>query len=239
MDRLRIATSEAMLPPMTSVRLQRQPLARSVYQLVTEMLLTNGLPPGARLSIEDLARNLGVSQTPVREALAGVEADGLIIKEPGRSYRVAPMMTIDQVRELTELRLLLEPAVAAKAARHSNTAAVTELRTLARSMRTGKATEGTTSRDDMEHDAAFHQRIAVLAGNGVIAETLQRLRGHVHTYRLHYNAGPATTTRKEHLAIVKAIADRDPVAADAAMRAHLTNAQDRMEVSVAQAEAQA
>src|SRR4051812_22513842 len=108
MDGLRIATSEATLPQMTTARLQRQPLTRSVYQLVTEMLLTNGLPPGARLSIEDLARNLGVSQTPVREALARVEADGLIIKEPGRSYRVAPMMTMDQVRELTELRLLLE-----------------------------------------------------------------------------------------------------------------------------------
>ena len=223
---------------MTTVGLQRQPLARSVYQLVTEMLLTNGLPPGARLSIDDLARNLGVSQTPVREALARVEADGLIIKEPGRSYRVAPMMTMDQVRELTELRLMLEPALAAKAARHSNVTAIAELRTLARSMRTGKATEGTTSREDMEHDAAFHQRIAVLAGNGIAADTLQRLRGHVHTYRLHYNAGPATATRNEHLVIAKAIADHDPVAADAAMRVHLTNGQRRMEASVAQVEAQ-
>jgi DNA-binding GntR family transcriptional regulator len=223
---------------MTTVGLQRQPLARSVYQLVTEMLLTNGLPPGARLSIEDLARNLGVSQTPVREALARVEADGLIIKEPGRSYRVAPMMTMDQVRELTELRLLLEPALAAKAARHSTVTAVAELRRLARSMRTGKATEGSTSREDMEHDAAFHQRIAVLAGNGIAADTLQRLRGHVHTYRLHYNAGPATATRNEHLVIAKAIADHDPVAADTAMRVHLTNGQRRMEASVAQVEAQ-
>lgn len=235
MERLRIATNHALLIPQ---RVQRQPLTRSVYVLVTEMLMTNTLPAGARVSIEDLARQLGVSQTPIREALARVEADGLIIKEPGRSYRVAPMMDLDQVRELSELRLLVEPPQAAKAALVATPEEVAELRTLARSLRTGRAKAGATSRADMEYDAALHHRIAEIAGNGIIVSTLARLRGHVHTYRLHYRAGPDQVTRNEHLTIVKAIGENDGPGAEAAMRVHLINAQDRMEICVSDAEAQ-
>ena len=79
---------------------QRQPLPGSVYEIVTDMLMTHAFEPGARLNIEELARTVGVSPTPVREALARVEADGLIVKQPGRSYTVAPLMGIEQVREL-------------------------------------------------------------------------------------------------------------------------------------------
>ena len=114
MDRDQIAAMQES--PAVQRLVQREPLTRSVYQVVIDMLMTHTLEPGARLSIEELARTLGVSQTPIREALARVEADGLIIKEPGRSYTVAPLMGIEQVRDLIELRMLVEPPAAAKAA---------------------------------------------------------------------------------------------------------------------------
>ena len=101
MDRYQI---EAIHESAAGQRLaQRQPLPGSVYEIVTDMLMTHAFEPGARLNIEELARTLGVSPTPVREALARVEADGLIVKQPGRSYTVAPLMGIEQVRELIEL----------------------------------------------------------------------------------------------------------------------------------------
>src|SRR4026209_1976464 len=90
---------------------QRPPLPGTVYEIVTDLLMTTAFDPGARLNIEELARTLGVSPTPVREALARVEADGLIVKHPGRSYTVAPLMGIEQMRELIELRLLGGTAV--------------------------------------------------------------------------------------------------------------------------------
>ena len=111
---------------------QRQPLPGSVYEIVTDMLMTHAFEPGARLNIEELARTLGVSPTPVREALARVEADGLIVKQPGRSYTVAPLMGIEQVRELIELRLLVEPALAAKVAAQAEPNEIKELRRAAR-----------------------------------------------------------------------------------------------------------
>jgi DNA-binding GntR family transcriptional regulator len=224
---------------MPVLPLQSQPLASSVYQLVTEMLMTSTLPPGAKVSIEDLARTLGVSQTPIREALARIEADGLIIRRPSHSYTVAPLMDIGQVRELMELRLLIEPTCAARAALRATTADIADLRALARSLRTTRSEPQPTSRSDLMFDAALHRRIEEVAGNSVIVETMGRLRSHIRTYRLHYNADPDRVTREEHLAVVRAIASRDPVAAAAAMRVHLTNALQRDEADFLATEASA
>src|SRR3954463_8954079 len=144
----------------------RQALPGSVYEIVTDMLMTHAFEPGARLNIEELARTLGVSPTPVREALARVEADGLIMKQPGRSYTVAPLMGIEQVRELIELRLLVEPALAAKAAVHAEPNEIKELRRVARSGGTGaKIITAAANRLDMVYDATFHAMVADLAGN--------------------------------------------------------------------------
>src|SRR4026208_1320679 len=111
---------------------QRQPLPGSVYEIVTDMLMTHAFEPGARLNIEELARTLGVSPTPVREALARVEADGLIVKQPGRRSTLAPRMGGEQVRGLIGLRLLVEPALAAKVAAQAEPNEIKELRRAAR-----------------------------------------------------------------------------------------------------------
>ncbi|MGV8972460.1 MAG: GntR family transcriptional regulator [Rhodoglobus sp.] len=210
---------------------QRQPLPGSVYEIVTDMLLTHAFEPGARLNIEELARTLGVSPTPVREALAHVEADGLIVKQPGRSYTVAPLMGIEQVRELIELRLLVEPALAAKAAAKAGANEIKELR---RAARTGGAGADTAAanRLDMVYDATFHAMVADLAGNQVISDMLTRLRSHQHTFRLYYHAGLHSVTKNEHQAVVKAIAKHDPDGAEEAMRAHLVSALARLETFV-------
>jgi DNA-binding GntR family transcriptional regulator len=212
---------------------QRESLTRSVYQVVIDMLMTHTLEPGARLSIEELARTLGVSPTPIREALARVEADGLIVKEPGRSYTVAPLMGIEQVRELLELRMLVEPAAAAKAAERASSAEITELRAFARSGGVGNENTATANRLDMMYDATFHAMVADLAGNQIISEMLARLRSHMHTYRLYYAAGHYAITKNEHIAVVREIAKHDPDGAEAAMRAHLTKALDRLKGFVA------
>ena len=170
---------------------QRQPLPGSVYEIVTDMLMTHAFEPGARLNIEELARALGVSPTPVREALARVEADGLIVKQPGRSYTVAPLMGIEQVRELIELRLLVEPALAAKAAGQAGPNEIKELRRAARAGEVGGKITAAANRLDMVYDATFHAMVADLAGNQMISDMLTRLRSHLHTFRLYYQRGPS------------------------------------------------
>ena len=211
---------------------QRQALPGSVYEIVTDMLMTHAFEPGARLNIEELARTLGVSPTPVREALARVEADGLIMKQPGRSYTVAPLMGIEQVRELIELRLLVEPALAAKAAAHAGTNEIKELRRVARSGGAGAEITAAANRLDMVYDATFHAMVADLAGNQMICDMLTRLRSHLHTFRLYYHAGLHSVTKNEHLAVVDAVARKDPDGAEEAMRAHLVSALERLETFV-------
>jgi DNA-binding GntR family transcriptional regulator len=228
MDRYQIAAIQES--PAGQRLARRQPLTHAVYQVVVEMLMTHTLEPQARLSIEELARTLGVSPTPVREALARVEADGLIIKEPGRSYTVAPLMGIEQVRELLELRMLVEPAAAAKAATRATPPQITELRSLARTGGANHETNGAANRIDMTYDATFHAMVADVAGNQIIADMLARLRGHLHTYRLYYQADHFALTRSEHVAVVQAVAKRDPEGAEHAMRTHLTAALERMEL---------
>jgi DNA-binding GntR family transcriptional regulator len=231
MDRDQIAAMQES--PAVQRLVQREPLTRSVYQVVIDMLMTHTLEPGARLSIEELARTLGVSQTPIREALARVEADGLIIKEPGRSYTVAPLMGIEQVRDLIELRMLVEPPAAAKAAVRASTREISELRTLSRTGGAGHENTAAANRLDMVYDATFHATVATLAGNQMIADMLARLRSHMHTYRLYYQSGHYAVTKNEHVAVVQAIAKRDPDAAEEAMRTHLAKGLERMETFVA------
>ncbi|MEO6713390.1 MAG: GntR family transcriptional regulator [Mycobacteriales bacterium] len=208
----------------------RQPLTTDVYEVVIDMLMNHSLGPGMRLNIDSLARTLGVSPTPVREALARVESEGLIIKAPQRGYTVAPLIGLEQLHELIEMRLLIEPPVAAKAASLASTADASELRAFARTGGAGEDNAIAANRLDMMYDAHFHDMVASIGGNQLIRETLSRLRSHLHMYRLYHHAGQAAVTKPEHLAIVKAIAKRDSDGAHAAMEAHLTNALDRLDV---------
>ena len=210
----------------------RRPLTNDVYEVVVDMLMNHALGPGDRINIDSLARSLGVSPTlyALFESpywLARVESEGLIIKAPQRGYTVAPLITLDQLRELIELRLLIEPATAAAAAKRAAVQQANELRSFARTGGAGD-NDAAANRLDMLYDAKFHDMIADFAGNRLIRETLARLRSHLHMYRLYHHAGQAAATKPEHLAIARAIRDRDPEAASAAMVAHLRTALDRL-----------
>lgn len=232
MDRYQIA---AIQRPAVGRRLaRREPLSSSIYDVVVDMLMTRELPPGSRVNIDELSRTLGVSPTPVREALARVESDGLLTKEVQRGYTVAPLLGLPQLRDLLDLRTLIEPTAAARAATRATAAETRALRTAARS--TGKGGGGNTpgaGRIDMTSDANFHAMLATLSGNLLIPEMLSRMRSHVHIYRLSFPVGEDTVTLPEHLAIVDAIGRGDAHGAEQAMRLHLTNSLRRLETAFA------
>ena len=96
---------------------ERPPLVDDVHDVLVDMLMNHDLDAGARLNIDALARTLGVSPTPIREALARMEAEGLVVKEPRRGYTVAPLIGLEDLRALIDFRLLIEPAAASAAAR--------------------------------------------------------------------------------------------------------------------------
>src|ERR1700738_3156914 len=106
------AVSEKILPLPPS----RQTLTDSVYEAVTELVVDQHIEAGARVNIDLVARQLKVSPTPVREALARLEMDGLVVKEPLRGYTVTPMLDTKSLNDLYDVRRLLEPFAARCAA---------------------------------------------------------------------------------------------------------------------------
>jgi DNA-binding GntR family transcriptional regulator len=208
---------------------RRQPLWEDVYEAIKASLMDHVITPGERLSIDALSRDLQVSQTPVREALARLEADGLLVKAPLRGYSVTPLLTRDELDDLFGLRLLLEPWGARSAAERADADAVGRLRDELASM--DEAPDGTTYEHYKAlaaHDARFHLLVLDLAGNAAVRGAFERTHCHLHMFRFHHGAGMQPLALAEHRRVVQAIAESDPAQAEEAMRAHLVAARARL-----------
>lgn len=214
-------------PPLTPPR--KVMVRESVYEAIKALLMDHYLTPGSRLSIDRLSRELEVSQTPVREALTRLESDGLVVKRPNAGFIVAPLLSNATLGDLYEIRLLIEPFAARRAAESPDAAAVGRMRAaLHDAVPLATGDDYRAYRDFAMLDSRLHLAVAAAGGNPFVTETLERLRPHTHTYRLYYRRGLATDTREEHLAIVEAIAAADPDLAEQQMRRHLTASRDRL-----------
>ena len=191
-----------------------------VFASLRESIVTGEFPAGSLHSIYRLADLLEVSRTPVREAVLRLADIGLVSVERNRGVRIRGVTAAD-VREVFELRLLLEVPAAAHAAAHADASAVAAIVGELDRMR-----EHADADDEVqftEHDRALHQAVAGVMGN-------PRLQAEIATLRDSIQARGASTIRRsrgmvelagEHAPIVQSIATRDPVAAAAHMEAHL------------------
>ena len=91
------------------MRLAKSGLSVRAYEKLKVLILDHAIPPGARLGIDVLAAQLGISQTPVREALARLEGDGLVLRSVTGRYHAAPQLDLEAFDQLYTMRLLLEP----------------------------------------------------------------------------------------------------------------------------------
>ena len=139
-----------------------------VYSALRIPIVDGEMPPGTRIKIDAVARDLGVSQTPVREALQRLESDDLLVYTPGRGYRTTPMLDFKGLRSLFEFRLLVEPWAARSVAtdRLSNPgpALAKELADFERIA----DRDGDVRQMMLAHDAHFHDMILAAAGNDVV-----------------------------------------------------------------------
>ncbi|MFJ4922306.1 GntR family transcriptional regulator [Streptomyces sp. NPDC088725] len=207
----------------------RQVLADSVYEAVKAMVMDHEIEPGARVGIEALARTLGVSPTPVREALARLESDGLVTKRSLAGYRATELLTPQGLEELFEMRLLLEPQAAALAAVNADDAGLDRMESLAEEMR-GRPEAGeryVVYREFAAADQRFHDAIAAAAGRRLLADAVGRLHAHLHLFRLNNIPGAGPLTLTEHDRILRAVLRRSPERAAEAMTDHLRRSLDR------------
>ncbi|SDU84915.1 GntR family transcriptional regulator [Jiangella alkaliphila] len=213
---------------------ERRALADDVYDVILGLLMDHRIEPGAKVSIDGIARDFDVSPTPVREALARLESEGLVVKRPLRGYTAAPLLDAEGLRKLFEMRRILEPAAAQLAAGRMTPATVAALQELADDMRASASSaqdEGTRYqdyRDFADQDAQFHRIIAEHSGNDLLADAIVRLRSHMHLYRLYFKHGIEQDTSGEHEAVLDALRGRDAAAAAAAMLDHIEHSYARM-----------
>ena len=202
----------------------RRALSDDVHEAVKALLMDRDIPVGDRLSIDGLARDLGVSPTPVREALSRLESEGLVTREALKGYRSAPLLTLEEFDDLYHFRLLVEPWASRTAALRIDAEGRDRVR---RELATVDAPSGTSYEDYRrltEHDARFHGLIAELSGSRQVLRALERTHCHLHIFRLAFERSTGTETLAEHRRIADALVAGDAVAAEAAMRAHLHEA---------------
>lgn len=212
--------------PMLGRRV-RVMLGDEVYAVLQQAIMDGTIAPDERMNAGELARRFDVSPTPVREALARLEADGLVEKHPLKGYRTTDLLREQELIDLFELRLLLEPGSAAKAADRRSAAEVDDLRNeieLARSAIGEPDAYSVLS----QHDVRLHDKVFVAARNDTVRLAYARTHCHLHTFRLAYTGSYVSDTVEEHAAIAEAIAAGDPTAAEAAMRRHIEQSRERL-----------
>ncbi|GLW99096.1 GntR family transcriptional regulator [Microtetraspora sp. NBRC 16547] len=205
---------------------RRLTLTEDVYETVKTLIMDHALPPSERVNIDALSRELDVSPTPVREALARLESDGLVRKRPLSGYTTTPLLTRNEFDDLFDMRLLLESAAAARAAARASAAERDKI--TAEAAATTEVGDGQRRNPAFTaQDARFHDLIAEVAGSPLLRDAITRLHAHLHLHRLYFPVATASDTRAEHERIAAAISHGDPDAAATAMREHLTAARQR------------
>jgi DNA-binding GntR family transcriptional regulator len=197
-------------------------------------LITDGdLADDERIVIDRFARQFGTSLIPIREALARLHAEGLVIFEPNKGYRVAPRPTVEELVRLFEARLVIEMGAAELALERSTPEALRELKRINRFI--AKGSYGTTYegfREFVTLNEQFHIALVALADNPPLAEAYRRLGYHQKITRPTYGRGPGDVKRfvREHDAIIDALERRDLRALRHAVRRHIASGRERFEV---------
>lgn len=207
----------------------RSALVDDVYEAIKTWIMDSVREPGVRANIDALARSLEVSHTPVREALARLDAEGFVVKEQSRGYTVTPPFTAPQVAELYEFRQLLEPWAAGRAAARRDERTEQRLLDELATCADAPAADGYAAyRAIAAHDERFHDLVLELAGNDEARRAFARTNCHVHLFRLSYGRGMGTQALEEHRAVADAIIAGDEAGAATVMAAHLTLSSERL-----------
>lgn len=209
--------------------LDKTSLAEQAYNHIRDLVLDHAVEPGEIIGIDVIAASLGVSQTPIREALARLEGDRLVVRLRNGRYKAASAMTLRDYAHLFQTRLLLEPAAAALAAQNRTDQTVATLeQSIKRISAAGRGARSQLFVTFVDADALFHQTIGADCGNIFITGALAQLQANHRIGPLYRNRGvvDADAVIAEHTQICATIRAGDAGAAEAAMRHHIERARD-------------
>ncbi|WP_337821493.1 GntR family transcriptional regulator [Amycolatopsis sp. A1MSW2902] len=201
-------------------QLQRTNLREQVLEVVRQAMVSGELRPGDIYSAAALATRLGVSSSPVREALLTLVNQGLLEPVRNRGYRVVAITERD-LDEIYEMRLLLEVPATLSAGAAAGPDDLARLDALAGEIESA-AEAGDVARF-LEADRRFHLDLLALAGNGRLIDAIATLRDQTRLYGLEKLAerGRLADSAREHREMLATIAERDWTRLEDQVRAHL------------------
>ncbi len=202
------------------------PLRDVVFQTLRRAIITGELSPGERLMEISLANQLGVSRTPVREAIRKLELEGLVIMIPRKGAQVAKI-TENNLRDVIEIRSALEEFAASLACERLDDEGRKEL------MKKHIEFKNTVEKGGdivsiIEKDEQFHDAIVLASKNRRLITIINSLREQFYRYRIEYvkDAAMHSVLVDEHEALMNAIFNRDQTKAVSLMKTHLLNQQE-------------
>ena len=196
-------------------------LSTRVYNQIKHLILCNEIMPGQKLYHQQLSERLGVSRTPVREALTRLVQEGYVSFLPKRGF-TCKEIRLQEAEELYELREALEAFAVEKAIENLTDEAVDQLRSKINAY--GRDVTNRFTRERLVFDQDVHLAIAQLSGN----ETLKNMLNHIFERIVLkrrtdciYDSARGTTAHQEHLHLLAAMEKRDTAEAVVAVRGHI------------------
>lgn len=203
------------------------PLRDVVFNTLRQAILKGELEPGERLMEIQLAKRLGVSRTPIREAIRKLELEGLVTMVPRKGAEVAKI-TEKNLRDVLEVRKALEELAVQLACDRMTEGQLQELKDVLEEFKESIKTKEPTTITEV--DVKFHDVIFMSTGNQRLIQILNNLREQMYRYRMEYikDEKQHAALIKEHEEIIKGIEAKDKDGATETIRGHI----DNQEVSI-------
>lgn len=196
------------------------PLRDIVFQTLRNAIITGELQPGERLMETQLAQKLGVSRTPIREAIRKLELEGLVIMVPRKGAQVA-QFTEKDIQDVLEVRAALEALAAKLACKRMDDRAFLKLQlAIAEYSYAAKNKDLETM---IEKDVEFHDIICNATQNDKLIQMFNNLKEQVNRYRITYlkNVEDSDTVEAEHIAILEALKNKNEEVASELASKHI------------------
>ncbi|MFZ7104739.1 MAG: GntR family transcriptional regulator [Peptococcaceae bacterium] len=210
-----------------------KPLREIVFETLRDAIINQVLRPGERLMEIQLAEEMGVSRTPVREAIRKLELEGFVVMVPRKGAYVAGISMKD-IHEVFEVRAALEALAASLAAERITEEELEEMER--RLVKEAEETELNNLRSIVEIDTSFHDLVYKAARNSRLVYFVNHLQEQLQRFRSASLARPgrSRTALEEHKKIVEALGERDGKVAEQLAREHIDNAEQAMMLSLEQ-----
>ena len=202
-----------------------RPLREIVYEELKMQILTGKITPGMRMMEVELAESMGVSRTPIREAIKKLEKEGLVIIEP-RKGAYASQISVKDMVDILEVRQDMEGLAAHMAAYRMTPKQMKELESISTAY--NKAVEEGNMADMIRYDTDFHNLIVESCNNSILTMMINQLQELLLRFRYVYyaNIKRAEKMPSEHSMIMEAIKDGRSDAARASAEMHIERIKD-------------